>query len=446
MECSEIRQRFVSYYQEHGFDLLPRAPMLHPSIPMSFVMSAGLEQVETSLSESDNRPGNKFVLVQDCFRHFDLDAVGTDNTHLSLFEMPGAFVFGKNQRRNRIHLMWKLITETLGIDPERIWVSYFSGDRRAGLEFQADRRTCQAWRDIGVRPDRLVGMGIPHNYWIQGNGIQKKSPGSRKCGPSTELFYDLTPGRPCGENCVPGCGCGRFIEFSNSLFITHNLDHETNTLKPMADPFSETVIGTERIAMISQNARSVFDTTDYHSFIKIIRQSVTRKDVPPYLIRESECVIADHLKALCKLVAHGAPRPGKNGRERIVKLLIRRIITRQIILGVRSRNFPLTLIHLLVRTNGNRPAVNIQERTKAYFDTESPRFYKTLERGARQMETMLGKNRGKPLSCSQILELEKEWGLPHQIASLILREKGLSFSDAEYREALNAWNKCGTAR
>lgn len=441
MECSEIRQRFVRYYQEHGFHLLPRAPMLHPSIPMSFVMSAGLEQVETSLSESDNRSDNKFVLVQDCFRHFDTDAVGTDNTHLSFFEMPGAFVFGENERQNHINDMWKLVTEVLGIDPKRIWVSYFSGDTRAGQKFREDRRTYQAWQNIGIPRDRLVGMGIPHNYWIQGKGIQKKTPLSRKCGPSTELFYDLTPDSPCGKNCRPGCRCGRFVEFSNSLFITHTLDPETNAPKPMDDPFSETVVGTERIAMILQKVMSVFDTTDYHPFIKTIRQFITRKNLPPRLIRESECIIADHLKALCKLVADGAPPPGKNGRERIVKLLIRRIETRKILLGITAQNFPLSLIHLLVKTNGDKPVMNIQERTEEYFGRESPRFYKTIERGEHKLEMMLGKNRGKPLSCSQILELEKEWGLPHLVVSLMLHEKGLSFPDAAYKEALNAWNK-----
>ncbi len=80
MDCAEIRRRFVKYYQNCGFQLLPRVPMLHPSIPMSFVMSAGLVHVETSLANAKNRCGNKFVLVQACFRHFDLDSVGTEDS------------------------------------------------------------------------------------------------------------------------------------------------------------------------------------------------------------------------------------------------------------------------------------------------------------------------------------------------------------------------------
>src|SRR5512139_3460059 len=98
MEAREVRQQFVDFYTQRGFYSLPRAPLLHPSVPMSFVMSAGLVQIETSLAQLRDRPSNCFVLVQECFRHFDLDKVGSDDFHLSLFEMPGAFRFGRIDR------------------------------------------------------------------------------------------------------------------------------------------------------------------------------------------------------------------------------------------------------------------------------------------------------------------------------------------------------------
>ncbi|OQY60681.1 MAG: hypothetical protein B6245_00040 [Desulfobacteraceae bacterium 4572_88] len=117
--------------------------------------------METSLSASDNRPGNQFVLIQDCFRYFDLETVGTDNAHLSFFEMPGAFVFGKNERQSTIRHMWKLVTQALGIDPAHIWVSYFRGDKLGKQEFPRDDRTYQAWRTIGISSNRLVGLAFP---------------------------------------------------------------------------------------------------------------------------------------------------------------------------------------------------------------------------------------------------------------------------------------------
>ena len=119
MDSATISRRFIEYYQGEGFRLLPRAPMLDDSIPMSFVMSAGLVQIETSLAGEANRDGNQFVLVQNCFRHFDLGTVGKDSTHLSFFEMPGAFTFGPNNKPITIQRMWFLATEVLGLPKER---------------------------------------------------------------------------------------------------------------------------------------------------------------------------------------------------------------------------------------------------------------------------------------------------------------------------------------
>ncbi len=443
MRCSEIHQKFVKYYQQCGYIFLPRASMLHPSIPMSFVMSAGLEQIETSLAEANNRSGNKFVMVQDCFRHFDLDSVGVDNSHLSLFEMPGAFIFGKNGRENTVTHMWKLATEVMGIDPKRIWISYFGGDKLADQELPEDLPTYQVWQKIGIPQNRLVSLGIEHNYWIQGNGIQNGKPLLRKCGPSTELFYDTGSDNACGPDCIPNCRCGRFIEFSNSLFITHNIGYEDNVLKPMDEPFSETVVGTERLAMILQNAPSVFDTKDYLPLTDTIHRFATRHDLPAALTGTCERVIADHLKALCMLVGDGAPPPGKDGRARIIKLLIRKVLTRQIVLGINSEEFLSTLITLVAENldNGNKQSQATKEKIISYFESESQRFQKTVNRGQLKVDKILTKNKGDTLSGSQILSLEKKWGLPHLIIRVILHKKGLSFAKTEYNKELNVWKQ-----
>ena len=180
MNAVEIRRRFVDYYKELGFCLLPRAPMLTPSIPMSFVMSAGLVQVETSLAQADERPGDQFVLVQECFRHFDLDKVGVHDIHLSLFEMPGAFVFGPNGRAETIRRMWTLATSVLGISKGRIWASYFKGGKVADDCRPSDEITRRAWIEVGVPNHRIVGL-VDDNYWVQGGGIGWRRPG--KAGP-----------------------------------------------------------------------------------------------------------------------------------------------------------------------------------------------------------------------------------------------------------------------
>jgi len=251
MRTSEIRDKFVEYYKAENYQLLPRAPMVDDSIPMSFVMSAGLVQVEQSLARAKMRDSNKFVLVQDCFRHFDLDKIGTDDIHLSIFEMPGAFRFGANGIANTIQHMWKLATSVLGIEEKRLWASYFRGGSVLGNEIPADNTVRQVWLDMGLRSEQIVGLDAKDNYWLQGKGFNGGEV-VRKSGPNTELFFDRGINRSCGAHCQPSCKCGRFIEFSNSLFIRYEVDPRSSCFKQLDDPFSETVIGTERIAMILQ--------------------------------------------------------------------------------------------------------------------------------------------------------------------------------------------------
>jgi alanyl-tRNA synthetase len=443
MKFDDIRSKFVEYYEELGFQLLPRAPMLHPSIPMSFVMSAGLAQIEASLSKVQNRSGDKFVLVQDCFRHFDLEKVGTDDIHLSLFEMPGAFVFSKNGKTDAINNMWNLATKKLRIDTDRIWASYFIGGQLKQLKLPEDKLTRQTWLDIGFPEKQLIGLGIDDNYWVQGNGLDSKKETLRKCGASTELFYDRGSKLACGETCKPGCKCGRFVEFSNSLFISHEFHTDENILTPMKDPFIETVIGSERVSMILQGAESVFDTDFYHPILNIIRKFSAPRNLPKDLIRISEKVIADYLRALCVLVGDGAPPPGKNGRERIIKLLIRGMLTRTIILSITSKIFLPVIIDVILPTieieSVEKPH-QVREKLMSYFETESLRFQNTIQRGYRQLELVLNQSKnGKNLSGQQILSLEKKWGVPHLLTAFILREKGLDFKSKDYQQALEKW-------
>lgn len=423
MHCSAIRERFISYYQHLDFQLLPSGSMLHPSIPMSFVMSAGLVQVETSLAKAENRSDNKFLLVQSCFRHFDLDRIGRDNTHLSLFEMPAVFEFGAENPQKLLRHIWDFVTKNLEIDAERIWVSYFTGDNVSGHNLGRDDQTYHTWKNIGIPEDRLVGLAAEHNYWLQGGGFDNEGSLWRKCGATTELFYDLGEDKSCGAECRPGCSCGRFVEFSNTLFVSHQVNTQTNELRRMDDPFTEAVIGTERIAMILQNALSVFHIKENRPIIRAIQKYSAPDDLPEHLIIESERVIADYASALSALVAAGAPPPGKNGRERIIKLLIRGIITRKILLGIDINKF-LFITKYAAKKQGILP--DNLHKIETYFMKEAECFQKTIQRGLKKMERLLAKNQGETLSGQQIVFLEKRCGLPYLLIAESLRKKSVT--------------------
>jgi alanyl-tRNA synthetase len=440
MNSAAISQRFTEYYEARGFHLLPRAPMLDASIPMSFVMSAGLVQIETSLAGMSNRPGNQFVLVQNCFRHFDLGTVGKDSTHLSFFEMPGAFTFGPNNKAETIQHMWFLATSVLGINRERIWATYFKGGTILQNNLPEDILTRQTWLELGLPEEQVVGLET-NNFWIQGRGIENLST-PRKCGPNTELFFDRGVEKACGPDCKPGCGCERFVEFSNSLFISYVMDERNRELRPISEPFTETVIGTERVAMILQAVSTVFEIDRYRPLIERIRGFSQKTDLPVGTRLSSERVIADYIKALYCLIADGAPPPGKNGRERIIKQLIRGVLTHREILGISASDFLPALLGCVADSVsvGSDETVT-RERVLQYFRLESRRFSQTLERGKHVLDQLLAENPDKTLSGAQIADLEKQHGFPHSLAAAFLRQRGLPFLEADYRQALRVWKQ-----
>ena len=451
MNFHQISDRFVEYYKDLGYILLPKAPMLHPSIPMSFVMSAGLVQVETSLANAKERKGDKYVLVQDCFRHFDLDKVGTDNTHLSMFQMPGAFIFGDKDRKETIKRMWELATQILGIDKDRIWVSYFKGGEWEGHQLAKDEKTYQAWLDMGIPKDRLIGLGVEDNYWIQGGALKHNDSPFRKLGPNTELFYDRYPNQTTKPNSETGFDKQRFVEFSNSLFISHQFDPTTNKLFSMEDPFTETVIGSERVAMILQGVDSVYDTDVYLPIMNRIEKFI-KTDTLQDVKTASKRIIADYLRGLFILVADGAPEPGKDGRRRIIKLLIRGVIANQILLNIKSNGYnPIeSLIELIDKNFTEDDKIKI-EKTKSklldYFAKEQKRFYKTLNRGYKQLDKMLNNKNNGHITGEKIVYLEKQFGFPHILTYDRLRSKALYTPDErEYEEALRKWKNLLTKR
>jgi alanyl-tRNA synthetase len=430
----EINQVFVGYFKTRGFSILPAAPLLHPSIPMSFVMSAGLVQVETALDQVGQRSGDKFVLLQNCFRHFDVDSIGTSDIHLSLFQMPGAFRFGPGGKSDTIRQMWRLVTEALGVAPQALWVTYFAGGQVFDRLLGEDAVTRRAWQEIGVPESRIVGLDSNSNYWKQGGGLEGSGV-HRKCGPNTEIFFDRGAHLTCSESCGPGCRCGRFVEFANSLFIDTELD-ESGRLVPMREPFAETVIGTERAAMILQGKSSVFEIDSLEPIIQAIRQCYPPDRGKP----ASERIVADHLRALLFLVADGAPPPGKDGRQRIVKILIRNVLAHQMILGISSASFLPSVLAAITDLDSTHPNLKVARNTLLdYFDSESARFQRTVQIGQRRFNEFLKANGGHTLHGTQILSLEKRSGLPGTLTAKLLTERGLDFPKQEYDSLLQAW-------
>ncbi|MCP4603511.1 MAG: hypothetical protein GY847_23835 [Proteobacteria bacterium] len=442
MHSFDITRRFIRYYQDTGAKVLPGSSLLDPTVPMTFVMSAGLTQIESTVDESEKHAGERYVLLQTCFRHFDLDKVGKSPVHLSLFGMGGAFSFGPTDRRDTLGKIWDFLTVELGLPKEQLGAIYFAGGELEGHEFDKDVATVRAWKEIGLSPSQLLGVGIEDGFWKQGGGSGKSR--FRQCGPTTELFFDRGLEWSCGSACQLGCRCGRFVEISNVLFIHSQFDQVTRSFKPLTTPFDETVIGVERVAMVLQEKSSVFEIECLALLIKLVQSFCPAEVSFDSVARaESQRLIVDHIRALAFLVADNAPSPGKGGRAGIMKKLVRTILTHQKVLGITDDEFIPDLVDTTLKLYRDQHS-NLQrgrEHLLDHFATEGKRFAKTLGKGKRQLDRFVQREGNGSISGQQALDLVKHYGFPLPLLEATLVQEGIKLNRREYWEAHEQWRR-----
>ena len=367
------------------------------------------------------RSDDHFVLIQNSFRYFDLDQVGDSDKHLSLFRMPGAFDFGPVDRQKTIHQIWELLIDVYGFDPNRLYTTYFSGDIIDRQPFPADTETALSWSEAGMPAEHIIGLPAKYNFWRQTREAvgQHTSP---KRGPNTEIFFDRGPQYGCGAQCFPGCSCPRFLEFLNMLFITHSIDEFTGSVTPLAEPFTEVVIGLERVASILQRKTSVYEIDSIFPLVQQVRcfskpMPVAFKEIPA---SKMERVLVDHLRGLLFLIADGAPPPGKGGRARLMRILIREMLTCKRLLGISDRGFIRSIVHTLL---GYYPQLaSAQQKCLEYVSQETERFERTVQTGMLALDTKIDQKNGI-LDWQEILEMEKETGLPSSLIKYQLWQK-----------------------
>ncbi|MFZ1570503.1 MAG: alanine--tRNA ligase-related protein [Thiolinea sp.] len=325
-DTQAISEAFLSLHAQSGFTRLSPSSLLHDSVPMSFVMSAGLIQVENNLETIIEETGGKFTFTQPCFRHFDLQQVGLDPTRLSLFHMAAAFNIGSSERETVLPRLWYFLTEVLNLAQEHLWISYLDD-----AELGRDQASFDCWQGLGVKPSHLIPLDQQHCFWRQRSTGQIASDG-KKCGPHTEVFYErIEVACPqCEQRRAPigTCRCGRFVEIANSLFIENYLN-EFGQLIPAPTVFAECVVGLERLEMILRHLPTVYHIQRFAAW-----RNQFSALLPPHNTEAEQALglILDHLSAFISLVEHGAPAPGRGGRKYIMRKLARELMKKMLLL------------------------------------------------------------------------------------------------------------------
>jgi len=416
MRSREIQEKFIKFFVEHNHLLVPQISLVPENDPTLLFTSAGMVQFKPYFLGLEKPPSSRLVNIQRCLRTTDIDQVGSNGRTLSFFEMLGSWSIGDYFKGEAIRLAWRFLTEELNLLPEKLWATYFSGDKKYP-NLPPDRETPQFWAKVGMDSKHIVGLGYEENFWRIGD--------TGPCGPCTEVYLDRGEKFGCGKkSCQPGCDCDRFLEIWNAgVFIEYN-QSEGEKYEDLPIKSVDTGAGLERLAMVLQNKESVFETDLFEPLIRKISSLIPKhgredKDIN-ILIRR----LADHIKAITFMFADGVV-PANVEQGYVLRRLIRRVVYSGQKLAV-SGSLGSLLIPVVINLYQDRYPylMRCKKRIIGGFVGEEEKFLDAVSRGRKEMAKMIvGKKKDDLcLSGKEAFYLLETFGLPVDL----VREEFLS--------------------
>jgi len=414
-DADHLRAAFTRFFVERGHTAVPSASLI-PHDPTVLFTIAGMVPFKPFFLGDEVAPWPRATSVQKCFRTVDIDIVGTTLRHCTFFEMLGNFSFGDYFKSEAIPFAWELVTEVLGIDGDRLWVTVYETDDEAEA----------IWRDaVGVRPERIQRLG-DDNFWKMGD--------TGPCGPSSEIFIDKGPSYGADGGPATG-GTERFVEIWNLVFMQYNRGADGST-EPLPRPSIDTGAGLERILPLIQGVDSLYDTDLYVPLLDTA-QSITgrtygRDERTDVGLR----ILADHSRAMAMLVADGV-LPANEGRGYVLRRIIRRAVRRARQLGVSE---PCTgrLVDTAVGVLGAAHP-GLAEQHQLVTDVvvrEEEGFLRTLATGSAILEEVLAS--GEATVPGEVaFRLHDTYGFPVELTVEIAEEAGSKVDLAGFEEAMD---------
>jgi alanyl-tRNA synthetase len=413
MKTSEIRQKFLSFFESKGHQIVPSSSLVPANDPTLLFTNSGMVQFKDVFTGKETRPYTRATTSQRCVRaggkHNDLENVGYTARHHTFFEMLGNFSFGDYFKREAIKNAWELLTKVYGLPAEKLWVTVY----------QEDDEAYGIWADeIGVPHERIIRIGdnkgaryASDNFWQMAD--------TGPCGPCSEIFYDHGPeiwGGPPGSPEEDG---DRYIEIWNLVFMQFERDAEGN-MPRLPKPCVDTGMGLERIAAVLQHVHSNYDIDLFQNLIRAAARETGTSD----LGNNSLKVIADHIRACSFLIVDGVI-PGNEGRGYVLRRIVRRALRHGHKLG-QTKPFFYRLVADLVREMGQAypELARLQDRVEQVLRQEEERFSETLENGLRILEAALaGVKKGDILDGDTLFTLYDTYGFPVDLTADICRER-----------------------
>ena len=416
MKAIEIRNKYLNFFKSHGHVVIPSAPLIPENDPSVLFTTAGMQPLVPYLLGEPHPAGTRLTDYQKCVRTNDIDEVG-DNRHLTYFEMLGNWSLGDYFKEESIQMSYDFLTKELRIPAEKLSVTCFAGDE----DCARDEVTASCWKKAGIPEERIYYFGKDDNWWIAGE--------TGPCGPDTEMFYDT--GKPkCSPECNPSCGCGKYVEIWNNVFMEFYKD-ENGKYSKLKQHNVDTGLGLERMTMLLEGKETPFET---ELFAPIMDKLVELQKVDNIASRR---IVAEHLRSSMMIICDGG-RPSNVDRGYILRRLIRRMVRHMNKLQI-SLDELSTLIDINVENLKEMyPALETNKETiKTVILEEKDKFVKTLEKGekefAKEIETV--KEQGQNIVPGKmVFRLYDTYGFPPEVTEELAAENGMKIDKEEFEK------------
>ncbi len=416
MKAIEIRNKYLNFFKRNGHAVIPSAPLIPENDPSVLFTTAGMQPLVPYLLGEKHPAGTRLTDYQKCVRTNDIEEVG-DNRHLTYFEMLGNWSLGDYFKEESIQMSYDFLTKELNIPAEKLSVTCFSGDE----DCPRDEVTAECWKKAGIPEERIYYFGKDDNWWIAG----EEGP----CGPDTEMFYDT--GKPkCSAECNPSCGCGKYVEIWNNVFMEFFKGKDGKYTK-LSQHNVDTGLGLERMAMLLQGKETPFET---EIFAPIMDKLLELQKIDNISSRR---IVAEHLRSSMMIICDGG-RPSNIDRGYILRRLIRRMIRHMNKLQI-SLDELSTLIDINVENLKEMyPALeDNKEIIKAVILEEKDKFVKTLAKGEKEFSKEIEnvKQQGKNIiDGKMVFRLYDTYGFPPEVTEELAAENGMTIDKEEFNK------------
>ena len=443
MKSQDIRKQFLQFFESKGHLIVPSAPIVLKDDPTLMFNNSGMAQFKEFFLGNGTPKCPRIADTQKCLRvsgkHNDLEDVGFDTYHHTMFEMLGNWSFGDYFKKDAINWAWELLTEVYKIPKENLYVSVFEGNPDENVPF--DQEAWDIWKTL-INEDRIILGNKKDNFWEMGD--------QGPCGPCSEIHVDLrteedkakVSGKSLVNNDHP-----QVVEIWNNVFMEFNRKAD-GSLEKLPAKHVDTGMGFERLCMALQGKTSNYDTDVFMPLIekveKITGFKYTSNEVKNISETQNKAniairVIVDHVRAVAFAIADGQ-LPSDTGAGYVIRRILRRAIRYGFTFLNTKEPFINKLVEVLADQMGEFfPEIKLQQQLVTnVIREEEASFLKTLDQGLQLLDNVVSKNNGNEVSGEKAFELYDTFGFPKDLTALILKEKGMSFNESEFDASMKA--------